>query len=207
MTQQNTPAAGEPMTNAKGHLVPANLVSPLDRTRDTLVREIIAGATAQSKALAAFKTKTFNDIQAFVELSGEQYQVKMGGQKGNLTLHSFDGRYKVQRAVAESITFDERLQVAKQLIDVCITAWAEGARDELRVLVNDAFQVDQEGRVSVSRILSLRRLDIRDEKWLAAMQAIGDAITVTGSKTYIRIYERDDPTGQYRPINLDVAAV
>ena len=37
--------------------------------------------------------------------------------KGNVTLTSYDGKYKIQRAIAEYLHFDERLQVAKELID------------------------------------------------------------------------------------------
>ena len=58
-----------------------------------------------------------NDVQAFVELSAEQYGAKLGGIKGNVTLTSYDGKYKIQRAIAEYLHFDERLQVAKELID------------------------------------------------------------------------------------------
>ncbi|HHJ80132.1 MAG TPA: DUF3164 family protein, partial [Candidatus Tenderia electrophaga] len=99
------------------------------------------------------------------------------------------------------------LQVAKQLIDDCIHAWTEGSRSEIQVLINDAFQVDKEGRVSTTRILGLKRLDINDRKWQKAMRAISDSMQVAGSKTYVRIYERVGNTDEYRPITLDVAAL
>jgi len=113
----------------------------------------------------------------------------------------------VQRAIAESLVFDERLQVAKELIDQCIHEWSEGARVEIRALINDAFQVDKEGRVNTGRILGLRRLDIKGEKWEQAMKAISESLQVAGSKTYFRVYERIGDTDQYRPIPLDIAAL
>ena len=97
--------------------------------------------------------------------------------------------------------------MAKELIDQCIHEWSNGARSEIRALVNDAFQVDKEGRVNTARILSLRRLDIQDEKWLTAMQAIGESIQVAGSKTYFRVYERVGDSDQYKAIVLDIAAL
>ncbi|WP_035384009.1 DUF3164 family protein [Ferriphaselus sp. R-1] len=195
------------MQDAKGALWPKDTVREIDLVRDELVREIVGKAKAQSEALAQFKAGVFGDIEAFIQLSGEKYGVKMGGIKGNVSLLSFDGRFKVQRAVAESLTFDERLQVAKELIDQCIHEWSQGSRSEIRALINDAFQVDKEGRVNSARILSLRRLDIKDEKWNRAMLAIGESIQVAGSKTYFRVYERVGDTDQYRPISLDIAAV
>lgn len=195
------------MQDSKGALWPKDTVREIDLVRDDLVREIVVKAKAQSEALAQFKAGVFGDIEAFIQLSGEKYGVKMGGIKGNVSLLTFDGRYKVQRAVAESLAFDERLQVAKELIDQCIHEWSQGSRSEIRALINDAFQVDKEGRVNSARILSLRRLDIKDEKWGRAMLAIGESIQVAGSKTYFRVYERVGDTDQYRPISLDIAAV
>lgn len=195
------------MEDAKGALWPVESIKEIDKVRDSLVREIVAKAKRQSDEMAKFKAAVFGDIEAFIELSGEKYGVAMGGKKGNVSLLSFDGRFRVQRAIAESLTFDERLQVAKELIDQCIHEWSNGARSEIRALINDAFQVDKEGRVNSSRILSLRRLDITDAKWLTAMQAIGESIQVSGSKTYFRVYERIGDTDQYKAINLDIAAL
>lgn len=195
------------MQDAKGALWPIETIKPIDRARDDLVREISAKAAAMSDILAKFKAELFGDIETFVTLSGEQYGVAMGGKKGNVSLVSFDGRYKVQRSITESLTFDERLQVAKELVDQCIHEWSEGARIEIRALINDAFQVDKEGRVNTARILSLRRLDITDEKWQRAMLAISESLQVAGSKPYVRVYERVGDSDQYKPIALDIAAV
>ena len=192
--------------NAVGHLVPESSVRPIDLARDSLVKEIVEKARSVSGHISVFKAEVFADIAAFCQLSAEQYQAKVGGTKGNVTLMSFDGRYKVQRAIAEHLSFDERLQAAKALIDECITDWAQGSRPEIQVLVNDAFQVDKEGKVNTGRVLGLRRLQINDPRWQRAMQAIGEAIQVVGSKSYIRVYERHDATGEYKPIALDVAA-
>ncbi len=207
MTQQKRTIPDGYMEDGKGALWPVDAVKDIDKTRDGLVKEIVAKARKQSEELARFKAAVFGDIEAFIQLSGEKYGVNMGGKKGNVSLLSFDGRYKIQRAVAETLTFDERLQVAKELIDQCIHEWSNGARSEIRALVNDAFQVDKEGRVNTARILSLRRLDIQDEKWLTAMQAIGESIQVAGSKTYFRVYERVGDTDQYKAIVLDIAAL
>jgi len=162
---------------------------------------------AHSAGLAGFKRRVFQDIAAFVQLSAEEYGVHLGGDKGNVSLVSFDGRYKVMRAVAELMTFDERLQAAKTLIDACLSEWTQGARPELKMLVSDAFRVDQAGNIRVQEVLGLRRLNIEDERWQRAMAAIADAVQVVGSKSYLRVYERVDGTARYRQIPLDVSAV
>jgi len=119
---------------------------------------------------------------------------------------TYDGKYRLVVAMNDQIAFDERLQVARELIGGCIEKWSEGSRNEIRILVQDAFQVDKAGKLNTARILGLRRLEITDPDWLKAMSAISDSIQVSGSKQYLRFYERDGQ-GEYVQIPLDVAAL
>ena len=204
----NAPATPPPgyWEDARGNLVPVAKVKEVDKARDKAVRSLIEGAKKASTDLAAFKALAMQQVEHFLADSAAQYGVEMGGEKGNVTLTSYDGRYKVQRQIAENLAFDERLQVAKSLIDECVHLWAKGANKNLQSLVNHAFQVDQEGKVSTSRVLQLRTIKIEDEKWLQAMEAIADSMKTVSSKSYIRFYERL-PNGAYQPIALDVAAL
>ncbi len=192
---------------ANGALVPEAKIKPIDKDRHYVVRDLIEDAKDLSSRIVGFKLEAMHAIEEFVLRSLAQYDVKHGGKKGNITLVSFDGRYKVVRQMAENIVFDERLQAAKSLIDECIHTWAKGSNANIKVLVNDAFQVDREGKISTGRVLGLRRLDIQDETWARAMVAIGDSMNVASTKPYVRFYERDDRTGEYVAISLDVAAL
>lgn len=195
------------MQDQQGKLVPVDMVKPIDIERNEMVLKLVDQAKAKSIELAEFKQSAMKAIEKFVLQSGKKYQVKMGGNKGNVTLMSYDGRFKIQRAIGEHLVFDERLQVAKELIDQCLHEWAEGSRPEIKVLINDAFQVDKQGKVSTARIFGLQRLDIKDRKWKKAMKAISDSVQVAGSKSYVRVYERVGDTDEYKPIPLDVAAL
>jgi hypothetical protein len=192
--------------DARGNLVPQAKVKDLDKARDKAVRSLIKEAHKASTDLAAFKALAMQQVELFLAASASEYGVEMGGEKGNVTLMSFDGRYKVVRQISEKLAFDERLQVAKALIDECVHLWAKGANKNLQSLVNHAFQVDQEGKVNTSRVLALRSIKIEDAKWLQAMEAIADSMKTVSSKSYIRFYERL-ANGAYQPIALDVAAL
>jgi hypothetical protein len=191
--------------DAQGRLVHESLIKPIDQARDKLVLELVEKAKSLSKLLAEFKDSAFGDVAAFVDLSVEQYGVKLGGKKGNVSLLSFDGRYMLKKAVQESVQFDERLQAARALIDECLLEWTEGARPEVVTLVNDAFRTDTKGEIRTARVLALRRLEIADERWQRAMKAIGEACQVVGSKDYIRLYERVGDTDQFKAIPLAIA--
>ena len=194
------------MENAKGHLIPADKVKPVDKLRDEEVRGMIKVAKMLRDDMQRAKRRIFASFNDFVALSAQEYEVQLGGKKGNTTLISYDGKFKVQLAVSENIVFDERLQVAKSLIDECLTDWTRDSNDNIKAIINQAFQVDKEGKISTHRVLSLRSLDMSDAKWDRAMDAISDAIQVTDTKEYIRFYERDEQ-GAYHQISLDFSNV
>ena len=206
MQEAQTSSTTPMRQNAQGHWVPENLIAPADKLRDEVVMGIIAAAREQRAQLAAFKIGAMQQIANFVDLSAEQYGVAWGGTKGNVTLLSFDGRYKLIRAVGEHRKFDERIQAAKALIDQCIERWSDGASSEIRALVDHAFRVSKSGHIDVNQVLSLRQLNIDDPDWLLAMQAAVDAIQVTGTSQYLRLYERD-AHGRYIQMSLDLAKV
>jgi hypothetical protein len=194
------------MTDSQGRQVPVELVREIDKLRDQTVRKIADEAMKMKDVLADFKRRIRADIFTFVELSASQYGRTWGRKKGNITLTSYDGRYRLVVAMDDNIVFDERLQVAREIIGDCLDRWSNGARPEIRLLVNDAFQVDKTGKISAARVLGLRRLEIHDPDWQKAMQAINESIQVSGSKQYLRFYERDG-NGEYHQIPLDVAAL
>ncbi|KAA6207941.1 DUF3164 family protein [Avibacterium paragallinarum] len=193
--------------DAKGNLTPEELVKDIDKERHALVCEWVEKAKALNLEMSRFKGGIFGDIQAFIELSAEKYNAKLGGNKGNVTLFSYDGKYKIVRAISDHLQFDERIQAAKALIDECLSEWSEGSRPELKTLIERAFDVDKEGNLNTGRILGLRRVEITDPRWLNAMQAISESVQIVSSKAYVRIYERVGDSDQYQPISLDMAGV
>ena len=194
--------------DARGHLVPIESIKEIDLLRDQLVSTIIDRGKAQSEQLSSFKGEIMAQIDDFVDTSAARFGAKrLGGKKGNITLLSFDGSLKVVMAINETIIFDERLQIARDIILACVQEWSEGSRPEIQTLVNDAFQVDKAGNISVGRVLGLRRLEIKDRRWEKAMKAISESIQVATSKRYIRMYERVGDSEEYSAISLDVAGV
>jgi hypothetical protein len=208
ITNGITEVAGEQyMRDAVGRMVPVAVVKAEHALEDQTVRKIISYAQGLSAEIGRFRGHTFDDVTTLVDLLAEKYGAKRGGKKGNITLTSYDGCMKVTVQVAEQLTFGPELQIAKGLVDECITAWAVDARPEIRALVEHAFQVDKEGRINRSALFQLRRLDIADKQWLAAMQALSDAIRVIGSKEYVRFYRRTNSKALWQPIVIDLAGV
>lgn len=193
------------LQNAQGNFVPLEKVKPEHRLEDELVTALIHRAKELRTAMTTFKHTAFGEVEALRDLVAEQYNARKGGAKGNITLSSFDGKLQLQVAISDSVSFGPELDAAKDLIDECVETWSEGTNDNMRALIMHAFQVNKTGRIDTSRVLSLRRLDIKDPKWALAMDAISNALRVSSSKSYIRFYETVD--GIRRPVSLDMAAL
>ena len=199
--------AGTPyLRDAKGALVPIAGVKAADLLMDETVRAILDQARSLSALISAFKADTFDSVGALQALIAQNYGATIGGKKGNITLMSFDGCQKVQVQVADLLEFGPELQAAKLLIDECLTEWAVGSAMELRSLVNRVFQVDKQGQINRAELFMLLRVEIADERWLKAMDAIRDSIRVIGSRTYVRFYDRETPEAPWRAVSIDLAA-
>ena len=176
--------------NGVGSLVPLENIEELDVLRDETVREIINFCEPVSSMLVELKKKIVDTLMAYLDTSAEEYGVKTRSSKGAVTLTSFDGSLKVIVSAADILSFDERLQTAKDIIDECLIRWSEGANHNLLAIVNDAFKVDKKGQIDTKKILALPKLKIDDKDWKRAMKAIKDSVTVQTTKKYIRLYKR-----------------
>lgn len=211
MTDATHPAAidvaGTPyLRDAKGNLVPVASVKPVDLLMDETVRKVLDKARDVSAVVAAFKGEAFESVNELQALISQNYGATVGGKKGNITLVSFDGCQKVQVQVADLLEFGPELQAAKSLIDECLSEWAAGSGAELRALVNRVFQVDKEGHINRAELFMLMRVEIEDERWVRAMEAIRDSIRIIGSRTYVRFYDRPAPDAAWRAITIDLAS-
>lgn len=194
------------MTDARGALVPVETVKARDKLEDEMVRKIMTFARELSAQIGRFRSHTFADLNALQALIEQEYGAKAGGAKGNVSFQSFDGLQKVQVQIADQIVFGAELQAAKRLVDECLLEWGAESRPELRAVVNRAFSVEREGQINRAELFSLLRLDIEDDRWNRAMEAIRASIRIMGSKAYVRFYERDEAGAPWRPVTIDLAS-
>lgn len=195
------------MRDGRGSLTPVELVRPQDKLQDDVVRKILGYAIDLSGQVRRFKVHTFDDISAFEAILAEHYDAKLGGAKGNKTLMSFDGLFKITVQVADQFDFGPELQVAKDLTDECLNEWAADARPEIRSIVTRAFNTDKQGQINRAEIYRLLRLEIGDARWLRAMEAIKDAMRVIGTSTYVRCYRRACVESKWEHVQIDLAKV
>ena len=197
---------GQYRKDARGALVPVDSIKTIDLVRDDLVHRVFQNVVPVREELVRLKQLALQEIRDFIELSANEYGVQLGGKKGNVTLTSFDGEFRLMVAMSDTLAFDERLQAAKKLIDECLEEWTQNSDANLKTVVQAAFDVNKQGHINTGRVLGLRRLNIQHEKWSEAMNILSDSIQVLASKEYVRFYQRNTD-GKYELINLDLATV
>lgn len=191
--------------DGKGGWQPVETVKPQTLLEDELVRMIMGFWIAASEQMARLKVHTIEDIDDFRDLLAQEYDSSLGGKKGNLTLRTHDGRYKVEVRINDFVDFGPELQVAKTLVDECLNEWSASAGAELRAIVTNAFNTEQAGKVNRNELIKLTKLSIDDERWQRAMQAIHDAQRVIGSKQYVRAYQRERFDAAWEAVTTDMA--
>ena len=88
------------LEDAQGRLVPLSIIKPMDLKRHEAVMSIMKETFAERERLIEFKRGIRLRVQDFLAESAKDSGArKFGGKKGNVTLTSYDGKYKVIVAV------------------------------------------------------------------------------------------------------------
>lgn len=193
--------------DAVGTAIPPKYIDPVDKKRDKLVEKQIRQALLIQERLRKFKKSVLADIGKYLDWLADLHGEEALSPGGNYILNGFSGNKRLQIKINKVIEFDERLQLAKKKIDACIERWSQGANDNLKVVIFDAFKVDSKGNVDTKRILGLRKLQIKDEAWNAAMELITEAVTVTGNRSYLMFQLKENKDAEWETLRLDLAGV
>jgi len=191
--------------DGQGDAIPVKYVDPVDKLRDRVVGKLARRAEALSGQIAAFKQLVFDDVEKYIEDVARKYGIDERTEMGNKVLTDFSNTVKLEIKVNKYIDFDERLSLAKEMIDRCIERWVAGSADQIEILIRDAFKVDQKGKLDKDRVLGLRKLKIKDAEWKKAMELIADSIRVVGKRAYIRVMVKDEK-GVWRTVPLDISS-
>lgn len=187
-----------------GAWVPRSLIHDTVALYDDYARTVATAALHLSGQLARFKALSMAEGQALVDLIGDKYGVKVGGDAGNVTFFSYDRQYKVSIARADRIAFGPEIAAAKELLERWVSE--EEGSPVLKAVINRAFGLDDAGRIRAAEVFRLCTFDVPGDTWAQAMKAIRDAVQIVGKAEYMRVYRRTGK-GKYELIPLDLASV
>lgn len=203
------------MMDSAGRLNRVANVREADLLQDQVARSLALEGLLLHELLARFKGRALTDMADLTATVAHEYGVSIGGDKGNLSLSTYDGAWRVQRVYRDVLGFGVEIKAAEALVGGCFTKWVAKIRDtggpeieavigHIEAVIDRAFRADKKGNLRTGPVLDLMRTEIDDPEWRAAMQALADAISVTGSAVYVRVYRRV-AGDQYVPIPIDLA--
>lgn len=190
-----------------GNPIPPKYIKPLDKKRDVLVERLFAGAKKLQSSMKIFKGLVEELIAKHIEEIAKDTSLPPQW-KGNLTLTGFSGTIQVEVDVKDYIVFDERLNVAKGLIDQYLLRKCDEANSQaLRSIIHEAFNMDKKGRINRYMLRRLMRANIKDNDWLQAMDLIKESEQAVSSKQYVMFRYRDNPKGDWQSLSLNFASL
>lgn len=192
----------------RGRLVDKDEVKGQHLLRDELVRRLFAAAEVLHQSMVDFRTMAFAEVQDFQDLVDQEYgaSARPGGEKGNVTLKTYDGLMQVIVQVADLIRFETTaLQSCKRLVDEYIADASADSDADLRTILIDAFRTNKAGQINRAGLLRMLGMQFKDPRLIEAMRALKDSIEVDRTKTYMRFQSRDDRDANWRNLSLDLA--
>jgi len=191
----------------KGDLTAAENISKEDKARDRVAETVCTKAIKISEKLAEFKNEVSGIIDEYLAGVADKFKTTW---KGNTQIVNFSQDLRVQVRIQESMDFDEKLNVAKNLIDECLLAWTSDSNPALATLVNKAFETDRKGKINREFVLKLIHLKMNAkthmDKWNEAIQILEKSMFVKSSKRQLTFQKRGE-NGEWETILLDFAAL
>ena len=203
MSKASKPVKERTLTDAQGREIPVKVLHTEILEKDAAVKKALDCALKLQERILTDKQKLICIVEKYLNDAARRNGLEW---KGNALLFTFDEKYKIEMRFREKIQFGIELQLAKQKIDECIKAWSVDSNDNLKAIINEAFQVDKRGQLARYRIFALRRYKIKDPTWKEAMELIDKAILVTSTKQYISFAVRDE-AGNYNKVVLNFSAL
>ena len=201
--KMNTTKECKMMRDAKGDLVPVKYVSAFDKLRDRNVNKIVNNGRKLRTALEKFM------IESIALMNEVAAQKESHGDKGNLSVSSFDGLLRVSIRQRYNIFFDARVREARDKMFAYVDSVLSRVKAEdaqaLRVILQEAFRVGANNMLSTSKVMALIRMDIKNADWKAAQEVLKAALTPQKGKQYLMLETRPDSNHDFQSIRLDVA--
>lgn len=190
------------MRDARGNNVPVAYVSDYDKQKDKTVRQIhkvFVDARDALEKVVEFAVGKLNTLAGAKESLGE---------KGNFAARSFDGLIEAGIRQSYTISLDERVIRARELMMGYVQKELGPMGDKAYVvkkLVEAAFKVDSKGFLSRSKIAELLSLKVNDEDWNAGAAILREAMATQKGKRYLYVSVRARVEDDFKPIRLDIA--
>lgn len=191
-----------------GTAIPYNRTTKAERLMERSSARLLKGALAINLKLNEFKQE-IRDLsqEAYDAFMEEKNSTKEG--KGNFTWYNFNRSIKIEVSVNEPIQFDDlTIAAAKDKFDTFLDENVQSKNEFVKEMINSAFETQRAGKLDVKQVMNLTRYQskINDPLFTEAVNLINQAIRRPKSKTYFRVWMRDE-AGEYQNVELNLSSI
>lgn len=193
--------------NRNGKAISPTTIDTVTKRRDATVEKIVARARKLRAHMQKQKYLMQKDIDKYYEYLQKSAKAKdFTDSKGNASLIDYAGLKKVKIGISDVFEYDERLQIAKSLMDEVALEKANDD-EELVSMINVAFGVDSKGRPNRTMLTRLTKVKSKDPRWKRACELIRESEDIIGSRQYLNIQERTERGGEFKTINFNFSSL
>ncbi len=190
-----------------GQDVPVEYISLGTRLKERSSASLLKEAELINSKLMSFKKRMEKLCEDVYRKAMEEYKAKPDG-KGNFTWFNFDRSIKIEVSISDRITFDDlAIQASKEKLDSFLSENLDSKMEFVKDLVIDAFSTTR-GKIDAKKVFALMkyRTKISHPLFQEALNVLSDGLRHPGSKTYFRLWKRDED-GSYKLIELNFSAL
>jgi hypothetical protein len=172
--------------------------------RNETIDKLVTRAVVLSNMLKDFKTGVFDDLSTLYDLLKE-YSSRHADGKGNFTIESQDGDYKIEFSRQTLGSFDERAdQAAFHIIDFVNSRWSGDV--ETKELITGILERSK-GKFDIKQIQKLYAMEAKfnDPNWLEGIRLFKEAWRPSETKDYTRFWVKYK--GEYQAVNLNFSSI
>ncbi|WP_313234201.1 DUF3164 family protein [Sphingobacterium multivorum] len=172
--------------------------------RDENVTSLVEKAMKLHKELASFKSQTFEDIDTLYKLLQEHSSRHQKG-KGNVTLDTSDGQYRLVFKRSDNTRFDERAtQAEAHIIDFIANRWGE--KDDADSRFIKKLLERKNGKLDKNKVLDMISMkdNYNDPHWQKGIELLQESIVPDTTRFYAEYYVRSEDN-EWLPVVLNYA--
>lgn len=210
MEQKKSKKARVPETirDAQGNEINVKLLQPHLVEKERVVRKVVRMANELSAMIEQYQTRMLEQVLNYLNGVADNYGEAW---KGNAVLRTLDESQEVELSYAQLVTYDEKLQIAGEVIRGWIDGKLKKVKDEgvrnileqVSSIAKDALSIESGKRPDRKKIVKLKKFEFTGEpEWEKAMQLISESERLTGTKKYMQFRTKDEQ-GKVIPIKVN----
>jgi hypothetical protein len=175
-----------------------------EQLRDETALKLVGKAVALADAIKDFKVEVFSDMSGLYELLKE-YSNRHADGKGNFTIESSDGTYKIEFTRQTLGSFDERAdQAEKHIIDFVNSHFA--GDEKTKEFITGLLERSK-GKFDVKQVQKLYAMEASytDPNWLEGIRLFKEAWKLSETKDYTRFFIKYK--SEWKAVNLNFSSI